>query len=83
LSGRFIDMGYPKAVVAAALGLHRSTLYRSREKNSCREPEFDEGLAVSIRTILDQEETFGYRRVWAHLRFKEGFLVNNKESTPD
>jgi putative transposase len=79
LSERFIMLGYSKTVVAAALGLHRSSLYRSNEKISVREPVLDEGLAVRIRNILDQEETFGYRRAWAHLRFKERMDVNIKK----
>jgi putative transposase len=39
----------------------------------------DEDLAQKIRAILDQEETFGYRRAWAHLRFKEQIRVNLKK----
>lgn len=38
----------------------------------------DERLAQRIRSILDREETFGYRRVWAWLRFQEGVMVNRK-----
>ena len=69
-------------MVALALGLHRSTLYRLRYRgvsSSVREPVIDEQLAFRIRGILDQEEAFGYRRVWAHLRFKEGARVNIKK----
>jgi hypothetical protein len=35
-------------------------------------------VAQRIRPLLDREETFGYRRVWAWLRFKEGVGVNRK-----
>jgi putative transposase len=35
-------------------------------------------LAQRIRSILDREETFGARRVWAWLRFQEGVAVNCK-----
>jgi len=68
--------------VALALGLHRSTLYRLVEKMvepSERVPYLDEDLVFRIREILDREETFGYRRVWAELRFKQGILVNIKK----
>lgn len=74
--------GYSKKIVAGALGLHRSTLYRShlgQERATTKKPGLDEGLALRIRRILDEEETFGYRRVWAHLRFKEGLDVNIKK----
>ena len=69
-------------MVALALGLHRSTLYRLRDRgvsSSVKEPVIDEELAFRIRGILDREEAFGHRRVWAHLRFKEGARVNIKK----
>ena len=69
-------------MVALALGLHHSTLYRFRNRgvsSSVKEPVIDEELAFRIRGILDQEEAFGHRRVWAHLRFKEGECVNIKK----
>lgn len=49
-----------------------------RVRTRPRQEPCDERLAQRIRTILDREETFGYRRVWAWLRFKEGVLVNRK-----
>ena len=82
MSGRFLGRGYSRKVTALALGLHRSTLYRLRDRgvsSSVREPVIDEQLAFRIRGILDQEEAFGHRRVWAHLRFKEGACVNIKK----
>ena len=69
-------------MVALALGLHRSTLYRLRDRgvsSSVEESVIDEQLAFRVRGILDQEEAFGHRRVWAHLRFKEGECVNIKK----
>ena len=36
-------------------------------------------LLFVFERILDQEEAFGHRRVWAHLRFKEGECVNIKK----
>lgn len=82
MSKRFLNQGYSRSVVAGALGLHRSTLYRHESQNmdvQAKEPAIDEVLALRIRAILDREETFGYRRVWAHLRFKEGIKVNIKK----
>ena len=69
-------------MAALALGLHRSTLYRLRYRgvsSSVEESVIDEQLAFRVRGILDQEEAFGHRRVWAHLRFKEGACVNIKK----
>ena len=82
MSEGFIERGYSGSVVASALRLHRSTLYRnhgSDERISMSEPKIDETLAMKVRSILDDEETFGYRRVWAHLRFKQGLDVNIKK----
>jgi len=82
MSGRFLDQGYSRKDVAMAFGLHRSTLYREVTKimnPSDRIPALDERLVSRIREILDREETFGYRRVWAELRFKQGEMVNIKK----
>jgi len=82
LSVRFVESGYPRRIVAEALGLHRSTLYRNKISSvdkAIGETVFDEELALRIRSILDEEETFGYRRVWAHLKFKHGICVNIKK----
>lgn len=77
-----MERGYSREIIASALGLHRSTVYRnhgSDESVSMKEPNIDEVLAFRIRGILDEEETFGYRRVWAHIRFKDGLDVNIKK----
>ena len=82
MSEEFIKRGYSRSVVASALCLHRSTLYQNlegEESTPIKEPMIDEALADRMRSILDDEETFGYRRVWAHLRFKEGRDVNIKK----
>jgi len=82
LSDRYVESGYSRTIVSSAFGLHRSTLYKiegDARQISTKEPEIDEELALRIRGILDEEETFGYRRVWAHLRFKEGMVVNIKK----
>ncbi len=66
-------------MVALALGLHRLTLYSLEDRgvsSSVKEPVVDEALAFRIRGILDEEEVFGHRRVWVHLRFKERVYVN-------
>lgn len=82
MSDGFVERGYSRSVVSASLGLHRSSLYRNHRMESNRAvsaPLIDEELAFRIRAILDEEEAFGYRRVWAHLRFKEGVIVNKKK----
>lgn len=63
------------------MGVNRSTFYKRAAKiDKGRSVSIiDEDLAKKMRTILDNEETFGYRRVWAHLRFKAGIGVNIKK----
>lgn len=74
-------MGYQLTIISSALGVNRSTYYKhiGRSEDKSSEPILDEGLAKKIRAILDKEEIFGYRRVWAHLRFKENIEVNIKK----
>ena len=75
--------GYPVGVIASALGFHRSSYYKwvqaKSEEGARRSDRIDEALARRIRAILDTHETFGYRRVWAFLRFKDGIVVNIKK----
>jgi putative transposase len=54
-------------------------LSKQERDGSAPTKEVDEELAARIRRILDEHETFGYRRVWANLRFKEYELVNIKK----
>lgn len=35
-------------------------------------------LEIAIKKIIVEHPTFGYRRIWAILRFKEGFEINRK-----
>ncbi len=82
MSTRFIERGYPRKIIAEALGLHRSTLYRNKISSvdkAVGRNIVNEELARRIRLILDDEESFGYRRVWAHLRFKHRIFVNIKK----
>jgi len=44
-----------------------------------REELFDEDLAAAIFSLIIQHPTFGYRRVWALLRFGQGREVNRKK----
>jgi putative transposase len=39
----------------------------------------DETLASRIHELIEAYPTFGYRRIWAILRFREGFTVNRKK----
>jgi putative transposase len=43
-----------------------------------REPVVDEVLAARLQRLIAQHPTFGYRRLWALLRFHEGLRINRK-----
>jgi putative transposase len=73
--------GAPLSRVCRVLGLSRAGFYKWQHRSTPTPPRrepWDERLAQRIRSILDREETFGARRVWAWLRFKEGVGVNRK-----
>jgi putative transposase len=38
----------------------------------------DAALAERIQQLIERHPTFGYRRLWALLRFKEGIRINRK-----
>ena len=81
LSQRYSDQGRSKRLVAKALGLHRSSLYRVEEETAApsgKDPVVDVELSRRIGQILDSNETFGYQRVWATLRFRDSVHVNIK-----
>ena len=41
--------------------------------------EVDGTLAARIHELIQQHPTFGYRRIWALLRFRDGLKVNRKK----
>lgn len=43
---------------------------------SCR--PLDSFLVERIRELIEKHPTFGYRRLWALLRFRDGLLINKK-----
>lgn len=73
--------GAPLSLVCRTLGVSRAGFYKWQRGSVPTPPwqaPYDERSAQRIRSILDREETFGYRRVWAWLRFQEGVVVNRK-----
>ena len=59
------------------LGVSRSSV-RPRPERPLRSPMVDQLLALRIREVIRAHPTFGYRRIWALLRFREGVEVNRK-----
>jgi HTH-like domain len=62
--------------VCATMSVPRSAV---RERpTQLREPRIDDVLAARLQRLIAQHPTFGYRRLWALLRFHEGLPVNRK-----
>ena len=51
---------------------------RARAVIAAAPPRLDEVLAERIQRLIELYPTFGYRRLWAMLRFVEGIRVNRK-----
>jgi putative transposase len=64
--------------VCRILDLSRSALYLVASQASAK-AQPDGFLAERIHQLIQQHPTFGYRRLWALLRYREGHLVNRKK----
>ena len=51
---------------------------RTRAVAASAPPRLDEMLAARLQRLIELHPTFGYRRLWALLRFSEGIDVNRK-----
>ncbi len=59
------------------LRVAQSTLHRtSTTKKSA--PKLAEALVTKLHTLIQEHPTYGYRRLWALLRYREGMRVNRK-----
>jgi putative transposase len=63
-----------------ALSYPRSRLQagRGRAQEQVRKPTLDEVLVERVRRVIKRFPTYGYRKIWAILRFREGIRVNRK-----
>jgi putative transposase len=62
--------------VCAVLEVSRSVMHEPSVP--CRGVILDELLVERVRRVIDEHPTFGYRRIWAILRFGQGLVVNRK-----
>jgi putative transposase len=51
---------------------------RARAVIAAAPPRLDEVLAERIQRLIETHPSFGYRRLWAMLRFVEGIRINRK-----
>ena len=51
---------------------------RTEKEKTKASPKLDEMLVSRIRLLIEEHPTFGYRRLWAMLRFRDGLKINRK-----
>ena len=59
------------------LQVARSALHRTTT-TPVPTPKLAEGLVTKLHGLIRQYPTYGYRRLWALLRYREGLVVNRK-----
>jgi transposase InsO family protein len=75
------EAGWSVAAACRLVGLSRSGYYAARQGARAQEPSPDPSdgeLRQRIRALTEAHPFWGYRRVWAWLRYREGLLVNKK-----
>ena len=76
---RLIKEGYKVIDISKALGIARSSLYyKNKGRNKARRKS-DMNLLEKIREIISQHPYWGYRRIWAYLRFRKALKISQKK----
>jgi len=73
--------GYTVVDACQALGISRSSYYASKQAPRVKVRDGDraeDDLVAMITELKEKHPFWGYRRVWAWLRHREGILVNRK-----
>ena len=71
-----VDNGHSVSRACRVLDYPRSSYYESlKPAPALKQPAIDEGLAEQIREVIKENPEFGYRRVWAYLKFRQGVDV--------
>ena len=67
--------------VCRALAVNRSSVYWPERPHSAGSPalKMDTEMAGRLHELVKQHPTFGYRRLWALLRFGQDVVVNLKK----
>lgn len=67
--------------LARVLEVDRRRFNEAYRQQARRTPSraVDEQLCARIHRLIQEHPTFGYRRIWALLRFREGIGVNRKK----
>ena len=72
--------------ICRCLGISRSSYYRNRKSRDCAvrrtssKSRDDEVVLSCIKELKLQHPFWGYRRIWAHLRYRQGIYINKKRA---
>jgi putative transposase len=76
VKGEHVDVSERR--VCGVLGVPRSAVRKSVAPAPKRVAQVDEVLAARVERLIETHPTYGYRRLWALLRFGEGLPLNRK-----
>ena len=66
--------------ICRVLGVARSALYRHQPAPRTQPPTPEDiELVARIKELIEEHPTYGYRRIWARLRFGDKRLINRKK----
>jgi len=74
---RAVRLDISERTVCRLLQVSRSTLHRSSKGKRAR-AMLSEALVAKLEPLIQAYPTYGYRRLWALLRFREGQFHNRK-----
>lgn len=67
-------------LICRVLGVPRSALYHHQAVESVTSRVVDDGDVVArIKELIEEHPTYGYRRIWARLRFGDQRVINRKK----
>lgn len=76
MTGAHVDVSERR--VCGVLGVPRSAVREREGEQRRRVVPVDEVLAARVERLIETHPTYGYRRLWALLRFGEGLPLNRK-----
>lgn len=65
-------------LICRILRVSRSSLSHRPTGSPQKSKIFEASLVAAIKKIIHDQPTWGYRRIWATLRYKQGFPINRK-----
>jgi hypothetical protein len=69
--------------VCQVLAVARSTVRRPGLVDRRRAGRVNEHLVTCLAALIQRHPTFGYRRLWAMLRFRDGQRIHPEDGLPD